>query len=149
MDVVFRKLKFSDRKEVATLIEKLYREDPGGKPISSGKIQDTFDFLTANPDRGEIMVIDYKGKIIGYCLLVNFWSNQWGGNIKIIDELYVLEEFRLRKIGTNFIEFLIDNNKYDFLGFELEVTPLNTKAIKFYEKLGFKLSENKVYQLDF
>lgn len=149
MDIKYRKFKTSDSEAVAELIQNLYREDPGGKPMLPQKIQKTFDSLTQHPDRGTIMVLENEGEVIGYAILINFWSNEFGGNIVDIDELYIKKEFRSQGIGTNFIKYLAENKFGNSVALQLEVTSGNVKARKLYESLGFKLHKNNTYDLEF
>ena len=148
MDIKYRKFKTSDRKIVAELIQNLYREDPDGKPMSPQKIQNTFDSLKDDSDRGTIIVFEHESAIIGYAILINFWSNEFGGNILNIDELYIKKKFRSQGIGTKFIKYLAENKFGDSVALQLEVTSGNAKARKLYESLGFKLHENDTYDLE-
>lgn len=148
MKVKNRKFKITDSKIVAELIKNLYLEDPGGKPMSLQKIQNTFDSLLKHPDRGTIIVLEYDREIIGYSILINFWSNEFGGNILVLDELYIKEEFRSRSIGTNFIKSLVNNRFGSSVALQLEVSSENNSARKLYEKLGFNLHKNDTMNLD-
>lgn len=148
MDIKYRKFKNSDSKIVAELIQNLYLEDPSEKPMLIQKIQNTFNSLTKHPDRGTIMVLENEGEIIGYAILINFWSNEFGGNIVNIDEIYIKKEFRSQGIGTNFIKYLAENKFGNSVSLQLEVTVRNTKARKLYESLGFKLHKNNIYDLE-
>jgi ribosomal protein S18 acetylase RimI-like enzyme len=148
MNIKYRQFKISDSKAVSELVKSLYREDPGGKPMSSQKIQNTFDSLAEHPDRGTIIVIENEEKVIGYAILINFWSNEFGGNIVNIDELYIKEEFRSKGITTNFIKYLVENKFSNSVALQLEVTPENTKAQSLYENFGFKPHRNRILILE-
>ena len=148
MNVEYRQFEDSDGKAITKLIQHLYQEDPGGKPMLPQKIQNTFDSLPKHPDCGKIMVLEAENEIIGYAILINFWSNEFGGNIVIIDELFIKKEFRSQGIGTNFIKYLAENKYGNSVALQLEVTPGNTNARKLYESLGFKLHKNDMFDLD-
>lgn len=90
----------------------MYREDPEGKPVFDEKINRTFNKLTKHPDKGTIMITETDSKIIGYSILINFWSNEHGGNILDIDELYIKSNYRGKEIGSKLIQYLI-NNKFN------------------------------------
>jgi ribosomal protein S18 acetylase RimI-like enzyme len=147
MEVQYRKFQTSDSNIVTGLIQSLYREDPSDKPMSPNKIQDTFDALTNHPDRGTIILFDLNGEVIGYSILINFWSNEFGGNILTIDELYIKKAFRSQGIGTRFIQYLAETRFGNSVVIQLEVTPDNVKARKLYESLGFRLHKNSMFDL--
>jgi len=148
MDIKYRQFNAADSEAVAELILNLYREDPSDRPMLRRKIQDTFDSLSRHPDRGCIMVIEAGNEIAGYSIIINFWSNEFGGNICFIDELYIKKQFRGRGIGTNFIKYLEANKFGDSVALRLEVTPNNEKARKLYEGLGFRKHKNDTLDLD-
>ena len=75
------------------------------------------------------IVVD--NKIIG-CLLV---TNKDDG--KLLDELYIEEEYRNKGIGTNIIKDILNNNDIVYLW----VYKDNERAISLYKKLGFIIFE--------
>lgn len=128
MNITYRQFKTSDKKAVVELIKSLYREDPEGKLIFDEKINRTFNELTKHPDNGTIMIIEADSKIIGYNILINFWSNEHGGNILDIDELYIKSNYRGKGIGSKFIQYLIDNKFNNSVAVRLETMPSNNKV---------------------
>lgn len=62
----------------------------------------------------------------------------------IIDEIYIEEEYRNNKIGTDLIKKIISNNRVVYLW----VYKTNSKAINLYKRLGFiiiKETKNRYY----
>jgi len=148
MNIKYRQFKPQDGPNVAGLIRNLYAEDPSDRPMLPEKIAKTFDALTRHPDLGTIIVLENEDEIVGYSIIINFWSNEYGGNVSFIDELYIKKEFRAKGIGTNFIKYLAENKFKDAVALRLEVTQNNKKAQKLYESLGFKLHKNLTLNLD-
>lgn len=109
MNTTYKQFETSDKKAVVELVKSLYRDDPEGKPVFDEKINRTFNELTKHPDKGTIMIIEADSKTIGYSILINSWSNEYGGNILDIDELYIKSNYRRKEIGSKFIQYLIDN----------------------------------------
>ena len=140
--IKYRKFKATDKKIVSELIKELYKEVSEKNKISNENINKTFVEFLRYSKSGRILVLENKKQIIGYCLLVNYWSNEFGGNVLNVDEIYIKPQFRGKNIGTNFIKNLIENKFMKAVAFQLEVKPLNNKAIKLYKKIGFKLSRN-------
>jgi ribosomal protein S18 acetylase RimI-like enzyme len=120
----------------------LYGEDDLGAPMSALKVRMTLDRLASEPNRGEALMIEVGSAPVGYAFLIHYWSNEYGGDIVTIDELYVEPALRDRGIGRRFIEYLEENADRDAVGLQLEVAPSNTRAIALYERLGFRRSEN-------
>lgn len=147
MTPTFRQFKKGDWTILSKLIQLLYQEDPEGESITKEKIQKTFHSLSAHPDKGAIMVIEVEDSTIGYAILINFWSNELGGNILNIDELYILQEFRSQGLGSGLIKYLISSGFANSVAIRLEVTPENSRARELYKSLGFLYQANQVYQL--
>jgi ribosomal protein S18 acetylase RimI-like enzyme len=134
------------KEELLQMVKSLYLE-PGGQVMSDGKIMRTIDFLSKNPDQGKIVIFRLDGKSIGYSILINFWSNEFGGLILIIDELFIREEFRNRGVGTDFIQMLTGTANSGYKAIQLEVYPSNTKALHLYTLLGFEKTPNHFLRL--
>jgi ribosomal protein S18 acetylase RimI-like enzyme len=124
----------------------LYEEDPAARPVLAAQIRATLARFREEPVRGRAVVLDSGGHAAGYALLVSFWSNELGGEICIIDEIYVRPAWRSRGCGSRLIESL-DSDRTLWparpAAFELEVSPDNHRALALYERLGFRLKRNR------
>lgn len=148
MDITYRKIGKGDEQSVIQLMHALYEEDKGGKPMSDQKMLNTIEMLGNEPQRGMVMVLEYESEIIGYAILINFWSNEYGGNLVDINEFYIKKDYRSQGIGSGFIQWLADNKINDAVALQLEVTPNNDRARKLYERLGFKAHKNTTLDLE-
>ncbi|MCC6711077.1 MAG: GNAT family N-acetyltransferase [Candidatus Pacebacteria bacterium] len=147
-NISYHRYQVEFKQKLIELIMNLYQEDQCGKPMSLEKIELTLKNLNKNPSMGEIILIKNDQQIIGYSILINFWSNEYGGNILTIDELYIEPNYRSKKIGTNFINYL-KNTKYNqAVALQLETTPTNLRANSLYKNLGFEPAENSVMVMD-
>lgn len=134
--------------QLTALIQQLYQEDPSGKPISLAKIEATIKTLQTKPDLGEILLIKQDQAIIGYTILINFWSNEYGGIILHIDEIYLQPRHRSQGIGSQLINYLRTSKYKQAVALQLEVTKENHKARKLYQQLGFAPLENLAMVMD-
>jgi GNAT superfamily N-acetyltransferase len=147
MPIEYRSVARTDHAALAGLMRQLYEEDPAERPVPEANFARTLRELEAHPDKGTILVIDREGRIVGYAVLINFWSNECGGNVVIIDELFVAQPWRGQGIGADFVRHLIDNEWNDAVAVRLEVTPANARARRLYERLGFSSHKNETMQL--
>jgi len=141
MTTRFRQLRSAKRGELRSMMHELSHEDPSTELITDKKISLTIRELSNNPNRGRIVIFE-EGKVaIGYAILIPYWSNEYGGDVLHIDELYVKPDYRGRGIATRFIKHIL-GSKHGAVAFQLEVTPTNTRAEDYYRKLGIRKSKN-------
>ena len=140
--VKFRFFKQSDYSEFKKMCRALYREDPVDETITDRKISKTVRELQKNPIRDRIIIFEEGDVIVGYSILIFYWSNEFGGNVLHIDELYVKPGYRRRGVATKFLQYVSQEFKDEIVGLQLEVTPSNTKAMAYYRKLGFVRTRN-------
>jgi len=118
----------------------LNREDPGPCPVPPDQVRRTLDALRAEPTRGRAVVLVVRGAPAGYALLVSFWSNELGGEVCNVDELYVDPAARGQGFGAALIRSIsagTDPWPTVPVAVELEVSPGNSRARALYESLGF------------
>lgn len=138
----FRSYLEEDFPELEKMIVLLYSEDPDGETISSLKIRNTLAEFRRFSEKGKIYIFTMNDSIIGYAIVVCFWSNEFGGDILYIDEIYVKEEYRNKRVGSQFFNYLDKNGDAKTKALAVEVTRRNTRAKNLYEKLGFEISSN-------
>jgi GNAT superfamily N-acetyltransferase len=63
-------------------------------------VRRTLAKLRKEPNRGRAVVCDMDGRAVGYALLISFWSNELGGEVCTIDEVFVAPEYRGRGLDT-------------------------------------------------
>ncbi len=131
-----------DRAPVLQMMRALYDEDPAAQPVGNLHFLRTIESLGANPALGRIVVFREDGAARGYALLIPHWSNEYGGIVLCIDELFVTPEYRSRGIGRSFFEFLDKQRPFDAIALNLEVSPGNTRARRLYESLGLRQRHN-------
>jgi len=142
MEMNFRPLKRTDYPELKRMMHALYVEDPVNEPITDQKISKTVTELRKQPRKGRIIIFDKDSVTIGYSILIFYWSNEYGGNILHIDELYVKPEHRERGAATCFFKHVARTYGDKIVAVQLEVSPSNIRAMNYYQKLGFKKTRN-------
>ena len=126
--------------EIVSMCLDLYREDPGFVPIEAEQVRETLAVFARQPARGRVVVAEVSDRVVGYALLVPFWSNNLGGEVCEVDELYVRPERRGEGIGSALFS-AIDAGRFGvFFATALGVSPGNARARRLYERLEFRAS---------
>jgi len=131
----------SDDASIISMSLALFREDPSTHPMTAERIERTLEAFREDAARGRAVVFEAEGGLAGYALLTSFWSNEWGGRVCLIDELYLSPAQRGAGHGTELIEQLAAKSGLfpgDYVALGLEVTARNARAKALYERLGFK-----------
>ena len=128
----------ADKAALIPCIQGLYAADAAGHEITLDKIERTLRHFTAYPEKGAILVMEMGGQLVGYGMLVHYWSNEYGGTIVFIDELYVRPEHQGQGLGSRFLQHLIEVQYPEAVAFSMEVMPSNRRAEELYLRLGFQ-----------
>ena len=142
MTATFRPYLSKDHAILSQYIFNLYLEDSEGQEMTQSKIDRTIKTLAARPDLGQFILFDYLTETVGYALLINYWSNEYGGMITHLDELYVHLKVRGKGIATSFVRHLQQQRDRQ-VAIELQVMPANERALKLYQNLGFEVDKNR------
>jgi GNAT superfamily N-acetyltransferase len=129
-----------DDEVVVAMCDALNREDPGPMPVAPEQTRRTLTVLRREPSRGLAVVAELDGQVIGYAFLIAFWSNELGGEVCEIDEIYVLPEQRGNGYGRSLFESLARGELWPNapVALALGTTPDNERARRLYERMGFR-----------
>ncbi|MEG0918024.1 MAG: GNAT family N-acetyltransferase [Myroides sp.] len=110
-----------------------------GYPINKETTTNLFLEFVNNLEAGKCFVITYNNEICGYTILVQFFSFEMSGNVLLLDELYIDQNYQGKGIGKKAIEFIKQfSQENNYKKIVLEVEPHNLRAIQLYEKEQFK-----------
>ena len=129
-----------DDERIAEMCLEYYREDPGSRPVAPEQIRRTLEVFREAPWRGRAVVLEVGGVSVGYALLVSFWSNELGGEVCDVDEVFVVPERRNRGLGRALFAAIERGELWPspIAGMALGTTKDNRAARRLYERLGFE-----------
>ncbi len=135
---MIRKITKEDRETYITLAKEFYRAGVTLDVVDTKNIEITFDELMRSDVYAECYFIEHEEKVAGFALLAKTFSQEAGGLVIWLEELYIRPEYRSKGLGTEFFEYLENNMGSEVKRIRLEVEEENTRVVKLYEKLGFK-----------
>lgn len=132
---MIRKMTESDRAQYFEMSKSFYSSGAAHYKIEDEKRNKFWKFIVEGVFVNGY-VLECENKVAGYALTVNYYSQEFGGKVFWIDELFVKPEFRGRNLGTEFLEYVksLDGNVL----LRLEAEKNNQKAIALYKRLGFE-----------
>ena len=128
---------------VYEMMERLYAEDAPASGNIPRDFRATLDYLLGDPARGRIVLLTEDAAVCGYALLIPFWSNEMGGVVVTVDELYVEPDRRGRGVGRGLFAWIEQERPYGVVAVFLEVSASNDRARRLYESLGFSERSNR------
>jgi len=130
------------RNDVVKMMRGLYEEDQAAHPPDVSLFPATVERLLSNPSAGQIVLFREGDELVGYAILIPYWSNEFGGNLLFIDELFVAAAYRNRGIARRFFAYIEQQQPFGAVALALEVSQGNRNANRLYESLGFVRREN-------
>ena len=132
---------------VVDMMAGLYREDPPQNPVDPENFRRTIRRFLDHPDSGQIFLFWTEDEIVGYAIVVPYWSNELGGTLAFVDELYVVPGARRRGIASAFLNDIREQRPFSAVAAMLEVSPDNVRARQLYSALGFQKRKNETMVL--
>lgn len=140
----YRILKPDDCAAFVEMVLRFHGETGTPGTISREGVLVTVRELDRHKRSGSIFVIQRGQALVGYCIIINRWCNELGGNILCLDELYVSPEHRRLGIATDFVELLAKIAPRESVAMQVGIVSTNRKATGLLRRLGFVESRSKV-----
>lgn len=119
-----------------------------GKRLDSQVLKSGVEAVFSDEKKGFYVVTEADAKIVGGLMVTFEWSDWRNGWFWWIQSVYILPEYRGRRIYRLMYEFVKDkaNQEKNVCGFRLYVEKENVNAQKVYEKLGMESSHYLMYE---
>lgn len=134
---MIRKIDIKDKDKYIAMSKKFYHSDAVLQSIPDNNINKTFDAIISESPYVDGYIFECKGEIVGYSLLSITYSNEAGGLVLWIEEVYILPEYQGHGFGKELLSFIEDIYKNKVVRIRLEVEKSNQKAMVLYQKMGF------------
>lgn len=136
---MIRKLTADDKEIYIGMAEEFYHSDAVLAPIPRTFIERTVEEALRSDTYAEIFLFEYEGEAAGYALIAKTFSQEAGGMVWWIEEVYIRELFRSKGLGREFFEYIENHKDEGVARLRLEVEEENIRAVSLYERLGYKV----------
>ncbi len=121
--------------EVLALMERLYAYT--GMEWSRRVAETSLEELLRSPEKGGVWLIRADGAPVGYFILTLAFSLEFGGVFGLLDELFIVPEWRGKGLGTTTLRFVEEQcREFGAATLRLETGFDNPDAVRFYERHG-------------
>lgn len=135
--LIIRKANNSDKEKYVSLAKKFYNSDAVLHEISKNNFYKTFNEFMHSDIFIEIYLLELDEKLIGYFLLSKTYSQEVGGKVLLIEEIFIESEYRNKGISKKIFNFIFETYG-DYKRYRLELTKNNNIAFNAYSKMNFK-----------
>ncbi len=136
---MIRRVNLSDKEKYLEMTEIFYNSDAVLHPISEEYRLSTWNEIMRSNEYADCCFAEENGEVKGYMLLAYTFSQEAGGMVCWIEELFVYEKYRNNGIGREFFEFIRENIEPKCKRIRLEVEDYNIGAKRLYSSLGFEM----------
>ena len=144
--MTIRKITKNDKHIYTEMVKDFYSSPAVLENIPEENITSSFDLFLADTPYGDAFIFESEGQVAGYGVLAYTHSQEAGGKVVWIEEIYVKKEYRGRGLGSEFLEFVKES--IPARRYRLETEPENTRAAELYRRHGFEHFEYVNYKLD-
>ena len=136
---MIRRFTENDRETYIEMAGEFYHSDAVLHPIPDEYFARTVEEALRSDSYAEIFLFECGGETAGYGLTAKTFSQEAGGYVWWIEEIYIREKFRSRGLGREFFRYLEEEKGRDVTRLRLEVEADNTRAVSLYERLGYEV----------
>ncbi len=133
---MIRKLNKDDKELYFELVDEFYHSPAVIHAVDNMNYSRTFEELMRSDVYTECFIIEYDGNVAGFALISKTFSQEAGGLVVWIEEVYIRDSYRSKGLGSEFFEYIEKNRPA--ARYRLEIEPDNIRARTLYERLGYK-----------
>jgi len=134
--LTFEKLTFENIDTIVSMMQDFYAID--GYDMDPAASRENFKTFLDDQNLGQSWIIKENDLVLGYIIVVYFFSFEFKGRVALLDELFLNADARGKGVGRKAVEFVKDYVQEQGCKLVLlEVESHNLPAQKLYESQGF------------
>jgi len=133
---LIRRIGPADRAAYLALASEFYRTGAVLSPVPAENFVRTFEELMRSDEYASGYLLTDGGRPAGYALLSRTFSQEAGGMVVWLEELYVRPEYRGRGHARAFFRYLEAHEPA--VRYRLELEPENERAAALYRRMGYR-----------
>jgi len=135
---MIRELRKEDKAVFIVMVKDFYNSEAVLHSIPVENIYNTYEEIISGSQYAKAYIIEEEGETAGYGLISLTYSNEAGGFVAWIEELYILEKYRGLGLGGGFLDFIQKEYSSRVKRFRLELSESNKEAQRLYMKKGYE-----------
>lgn len=136
---MIRKLEKKDRELYIRMAHDFYHSPAVLHPIPDVCFERTFEECMRPEGYARGYILEWEGDTAGYGLISKSYSQEAGGYVYWLEELYILEAYRSKGLGSEFLRYVEETKEPQVTRLRLEVEEENVRAIALYKRCGYEV----------
>lgn len=133
-----KKITAEGKEQFFALCKKFYDSGATKRGFDPSLTEYTFNQVISHHENlWGFFICEDDGQVAGYGLITSYWCNEEGGNVIILDELYICPEFRHHGLAHRFLCWIESEFREKAVSVTLEVLSTNVAAKDLYSKSGY------------
>ncbi len=137
----WRKIRPEDREEYLAMADAFYHTDGVIRPIPRAHLEAGFEELMRSEQYAYAYMCEADGEAVGYALIAKTFSQEAGGIVLWVEELFIKDGYRDKGLGKAFFAHFFDTLPAEVKRVRLEIELDNARAIAVYKSFGFDFFE--------
>lgn len=135
---MIRDVKQTDKEAFLSMAEAFYTSPAVEHRVKREHFHTTFETAMRENPYLRVVILESTGETAGYAILSFTYSNEAGGMVVWIEEVYIKDAYRGKGLGSELLAFA-ESEYRTVKRFRLEATKFNTGAISLYQKQGYRV----------
>ena len=135
---MIREIKAQDKDIFVQMAKEFYKSEAVISEIPTQNILNTFDEVNSNSPYAKAYIIEHDGDTAGYALIGITYSNEAGGLVVWVEEIFIKENYRGLGLGSEFLSYVEQEFGDKAKRFRLEISHDNDSAQRLYERKGYQ-----------
>lgn len=135
---MIREIREDDFQMYMELTKEFYESDATDHPVPESYREATWKELMRSREYASAYILEFGDEVAGYGLMSYTFSQEAGGMVAWIEEVYIRPRYRGRGLGREFFSYVDAVIAPKVMRLRLEVEPDNVRAKKLYRELGYK-----------
>ena len=135
---MIRELRKEDKDLYISMVKDFYDSEAVLDNIPMENILNTYNEIVSSSPYVKAYLIEEEEETAGYGLISLTYSNEAGGLVVWIEELYIIEKFRGLGLGSKFLNFIETKFSGEAKRFRLEISKTNKSAQRLYLREGYR-----------
>ncbi len=132
-----RKIQDADRAAYCEMVQAFYQTDAVMQPVPAEHFTRCFDEMLRSDTYAAAWIFEVDGRTAGYAQIARTYSQEAGGMVIWVEELYTKPEYRGRGLGNAFFD-LLETTYPETARYRLEVEEENEGAVRLYKRRGYR-----------